>query len=68
MDECRSAKRMNAKTSLKHRGNPLANPSEQLVVLTPDQNGTRFESKLAASGIDTLKADRVEILQVNLGK
>ncbi|MFT5302683.1 MAG: radical SAM/Cys-rich protein [Mariniblastus sp.] len=56
------------KTSLKHRGNPLANAAEQLVVLTPDQSATRFSSRLKASGIDGLTADRIEIMQVNLGK
>jgi radical SAM/Cys-rich protein len=59
---------MIAKTSLKHRGNPLANATEQLVVLTPDQNATRFSAKLAQSGVEKLTADRIEILQVNLGK
>ncbi len=59
---------MNAKTSLKHRGNPLANAQEQLVILTPDQDATHFSAKLAESGIDRLTANRIEILQVNLGK
>ncbi len=59
---------MKPKTSLKHRGSPLANASEQLVVLTPDQTGTRFQNKLAESGVETLTSDRIEILQVNLGK
>ena len=59
---------MNAKTSLKHRGNPLSNASEQLVVLSPDQSATRFEERLTQAGVGPLTADRVEILQVNLGK
>ena len=61
-------KYMNAKTSLKHRGNKLAVAREQLVVLSPDQTSTRFEAKLAQSGVESLRADRIEILQVNLGK
>ncbi len=59
---------MNAKTSLKHRGNPLANAAEQLVALAPGPNATRFRSKLDSAGIGSLHADRIEILQVNLGK
>ncbi len=59
---------MNAKTSLKHRGNSLANATEQLLVLQPNQSGDRFDAKLASVGCDSLTADRVEILQVNLGK
>lgn len=59
---------MNAKTSLKHRGNALANASEQLVVLTPEQNSLRFAEKIRETGIEKLTADTIEILQVNLGK
>ena len=59
---------MNAKTSLKHRGNPLSNSVEQLVVLQPSRSGVRFDAKLEEAGCAPLKSDRVEILQVNLGK
>ena len=59
---------MNAKTSLKHRGNPLSNSDEQLVVLQPSRSGVRFDAKLEEAGCAPLKSDRVEILQVNLGK
>ena len=59
---------MNFKTSLKHRGNPLADAAEQLVVLAPNQNAARFQSKLKEAGVSQLKSDRIEILQVNLGK
>lgn len=56
------------KTSLKHRGEPLASANQQLKVLTPQDHATAFEHKLAAAGHDELVADRIEILQVNLGK
>ena len=59
---------MNVKTSLKHRGNPLANSAEQLVVLTPAMNSAHFSAKLNEAGCEKLRSDRIEILQVNLGK
>ncbi|MFK7768974.1 MAG: arsenosugar biosynthesis radical SAM (seleno)protein ArsS [Mariniblastus sp.] len=59
---------MNAKTSLKHRGNPLSDPAEQLVVLSPVLNSDRFAAKLKESGVEQLQSQQVEILQVNLGK
>ena len=59
---------MNAKTSLKHQGNSLANPSNQLKVLSNTNYGIPFADQLAQSGTSCLSADRVEILQVNLGK
>lgn len=59
---------MNAKTSMKHRGSPLADPREQLVVLAPDQSGTGFSEKIATCGHESLNSNRVETLQVNLGK
>jgi radical SAM/Cys-rich protein len=36
--------------------------------LMPNQNATRFAAKLAESGYEKMTADRIEILQVNLGK
>ena len=59
---------MNAKTSLKHRGNDLANASNQLFVLTPAHSANSFAAKLKRTGIEGLAANRVDILQVNLGK
>lgn len=59
---------MNAKTSLKHQGNPLANPDQQLVILQAPIDGQRFQNRLAESGCETLRADRIEILQINVGK
>lgn len=59
---------MNAKTSLKHRGNPLADASQQLVVLQPTRTGARFDAKLSSAGYDQLHSSQVQILQANLGK
>ncbi len=56
------------KTSLKHRQEPLADASKQLVVLTPAANSARFAKQLAGLGHEQLTAKGVEILQVNLGK
>lgn len=57
-----------ATTSLRHRGDPLANASQQLVALSPPHDFSRFDAKLKQAGVDCLAADRIEILQVNLGK
>lgn len=59
---------MNAKTSLKHQGNSLADPKQQLVVLQTSGKGPRFEKQISDAGFWPLVADRIEILQVNLGK
>lgn len=59
---------MNAKTSLLHRGESLARAAAQLVVLKPQSCCTSFRAKLSDAGVPKLTADRVEILQVNLGK
>lgn len=59
---------MSAKTSLLHRGNPLAQASEQLVVLSPQHQTSSFRGRLNSVGISKLRADCIEILQVNLGK
>ena len=56
------------KTSLKHRGERLADAGEQLVVLAPAANDVRFRNQLADAGHQQLVADRIDILQVNLGK
>ena len=66
-------KKINPKTSLKHQGNPLAVAENQLAVLSGTNPGVAanqfdFGSALAGSNVDSLIADRVEILQVNLGK
>ena len=59
---------MNAKTSLRHQGNPLADPKQQLAVLHPGGNASSFKRKLADAGYEKLTSNRIEILQVNLGK
>jgi radical SAM/Cys-rich protein len=56
------------KTSLKHQGNPLANATTQLIQLAPAANTVRFQQRLESSGCNSLQSDRVDILQVNLGK
>ena len=57
-----------ATTSLQHRGDPLANANQQLVVLSHPHGSPRFADKLKRAGIERLHADRIEILQVNVGK
>lgn len=59
---------MNAKTSLNHRGNLLAQAGEQMAVLAPRGGTASFQSKLNSAGVQQLSADGIEILQVNLGK
>ena len=59
---------MRATSSLKHRGSPLAAANQQLVVLSPSDHDTEFRARLRESGFEKLTADRIEILQVNLGK
>ena len=59
---------MSTKTSLKHRNNPLHLPSRQLEILTAQPGHATFDEKLLEAGQLPLRADRVEILQVNLGK
>ena len=59
---------MSAKTSLKHRNSPLHDASRQLEILTSHSDHVAFSSKLREAGHAALRADRVEILQVNLGK
>ncbi len=59
---------MNRKTSLKHRGESLADPKKQLTILTPSANAVPFGNQLLRSGHENLRSDRIDILQVNLGK
>lgn len=58
---------MNPKTSLKHRGQPLAQPAAQLQILQSDLT-RRFEQHLSEIDRWPLHAGDPEILQVNLGK
>lgn len=57
-----------ATTSLRHRGEKLAEASEQLVVLSHVGDTPRFNDRLRQSGLHGLRADGVRTLQVNLGK
>ncbi len=63
-----------ATSSLKSRAIPLVHPEEQLRVLDAADitggptNSGRFGLDLAASGWPRLKPDRLEIVQINLGK
>ncbi|MCY3614819.1 MAG: arsenosugar biosynthesis radical SAM protein ArsS [Bacteroidetes bacterium] len=63
-----------ATSSLKSRAVPLVHPEEQLRVLDSADvtggptNSGRFGLDLAASGWPRLKPDRLEIVQINLGK
>ena len=59
---------MKPKTSLHHRGERFADAKEQLVVLAPQTDSQQFQSALANAGVSQLTANRIEILQVNLGK
>ncbi|MFK7819646.1 MAG: arsenosugar biosynthesis radical SAM (seleno)protein ArsS [Planctomycetaceae bacterium] len=56
-----------AGTSLKHRASPLSDASAQLQIIQSVAPKS-FESELIAKGMGTLRADGVEIIQVNLGK
>ncbi len=65
---------MQAKTSLKHRGNLLAQADQQLVVLQPHDSSHCFQTRLNQQSDPVLGSDHklrphsIEILQLNLGK
>lgn len=56
-----------AGSSLKHRSSPLADASAQLQIIE-SVAPTSFEKQLIEKGLGELRADGVEILQVNVGK
>jgi radical SAM/Cys-rich protein len=56
-----------AGSSLKHRSSPLADASAQLQIIE-SVAPTSFEKQLLDKGLGELRADGVEILQVNVGK
>lgn len=58
----------NSKTSLKHRQNRFADATTQLQVLNQPVIDCTFQSKLDQAGHFPLVSDRIEILQINLGK
>jgi len=55
-------------SSLKARGNPLANPSEQLRVLTRTDCIVPFEEQMRRAGLDPLYATGITVFQINVGK
>lgn len=55
-------------SSLKRRNSPLAYASEQLRILNAPSLKTSFEASVEEKGMHELRADGVEILQVNVGK
>ena len=57
-----------AKTSLKHRGNLLSDPVEQLAILEGTNGDAAFADVLVKHGSYPLCPTAVQILQVNLGK
>lgn len=57
-----------ATQSLKHRMLPLAEASAQLKILNSGPPASSFAGAVQAHGFDSLHADELEILQVNLGK
>ena len=59
---------MNAKTSLNHRGLPLAQPLKQRAVLEQPSQRPSFDLRIKEREPDGLRAGNVEILQLNLGK
>lgn len=59
---------MTPKTSLLYRGEPLARATEQRKMLQAKDGALSFQAKLQTAGVEKLSADRIEILQVNLGK
>ena len=54
--------------TLKRRESTLADPAQQLRILNSDDSLPSFASTLEHHGLPVLVADRIEILQVNLGK
>lgn len=57
-----------ATTTLKRRGAALARADEQLRILSHANGFANFAERLAESGKAPLQSDRIEILQINLGK
>ena len=55
-------------SSLKARGNLLANPSEQLRVLTRTDCIVPFEERMRRAGLDPLYATGITVFQINVGK
>ncbi len=54
--------------TLNRRGSGLADPTEQLRVLQEAPLEEEFEEKLSSSGLYPLRADGIEVLQLNVGR
>lgn len=54
--------------SLARRNSPLSDASEQLVILNATATKRSFEQQMREKGLDQLRANGIEILQVNVGK
>jgi len=54
--------------SLLQRQSALADPGHQRALLSRSNGLARFEERLAAAGLAPLRASRVEVLQINVGK
>lgn len=54
--------------TLLRSGNRLADPHEQVVHLEGDEQTPRFQRQLSSHGCHTLQAERIDVLQINVGK
>jgi radical SAM/Cys-rich protein len=54
--------------TLLRQGSPLAEPACQLELLSPTESQKPFARALSDSGVGPLKANGIEVLQVNVGK
>jgi radical SAM/Cys-rich protein len=54
--------------SLKARANPLASTVEQIRILSTPNGFAPFEAKMAAAGLDPLRATGITVFQINVGK
>ena len=57
-----------ANVTLFKDGSPLADPSNQLALLRPGPGHKSFEDSLAESALSPLRAQGIEVLQVNVGR
>ena len=54
--------------TLAARRAPLADPAQQLAILARSAPTTTFEASLAGAGLAPLRATKIDVLQINLGK
>ncbi len=55
--------------TLQRQGSPLADPAEQLALLDAAADGqVSFDERVRQAGLDPLRANGIEVLQLNLGK